>query len=103
MSIPSMASRRSPPGIRSQVAFRWTDNLGRLHVRQAIPLPLDPQRPARSLTIFNAGPGGTLHVSAATMVRTRYADAEARVRVVTDDFGREDQAAIYSLSLGITN
>jgi len=78
-----------PPGVRSLVAFRWRDGLGHTRVRQALPLPLDPQRPPRRLTISNAGPGGTLHVTAATVVRTAHTPPDAAVRVVTDERGRD--------------
>ncbi len=80
---------RRPQGARSQAAFRWRDHMGFTHVLQALPMPLDPRRVARGVSIENLGAGGTLRIIAATVVRTGRADGDAKVRVVSDESGRD--------------
>jgi diguanylate cyclase (GGDEF)-like protein len=78
---------RRPGGVRSREAFRWHDTMGFTHVQQELPVPLDPHRAATSVTIGNVGPGGTLRVVAATVVRSGRAPDDSSVRVVRDDAG----------------
>ncbi len=80
---------RRPRTARSVEAFRWQDSTGFTHVQQALSLPLDPQRVASRLTLENVGPGGTLRVVAATVIRADRAPAEHKVRVVSDENGRD--------------
>ena len=80
---------RRPRDARSRVAFRWRDHTGYTQIQQALPVPLDPRRPARTLRVENAGPGGVLRVIAATVVRTRSAPTGSRVQVVTDAQGAD--------------
>ncbi len=80
---------RRPTGLRSREAFRWQDSMGTTHLRQALPIPIDPQRLPRVLSIENAGAGGTLRVAAGTIVRTAREVDGSPVRVVTDEYGRD--------------
>ncbi|MDJ0521081.1 MAG: sigma 54-interacting transcriptional regulator [Planctomycetota bacterium] len=80
---------RRPQGVGSLEAFRWRDAMGITHVEQALAIPLDPQRVATGLELENLGPGGTLRLVAATVTRTRRAEDDQTVRVVTDESGRD--------------
>ncbi len=93
-----LAAERLPAGLErpstmtSRVAYRWQDNQGYGHTHDAIPIRLRTERRPLSVTITNLGPGGTVRVLAASVVRTRRPAPRSSIGVVTDESRRADEA-----------
>jgi hypothetical protein len=84
------AGLERPAGLRSRLAYRWSDAGGVTNAHALLPVRLDPGGRPRALAVRNLGPGGRLTLLAATLARTRAPALEGplAVTVIEDNAER---------------
>ena len=80
-----------PAPARSRVAWQWRGTVGETLTQEALPVRLDTSRRPRALRVANLGPGGTLDLVSATLVRTRRTPPDSRVHVIRDELEPHDR------------